>query len=158
MSTETNTGSNFIASPLYTSLPNTTSSILPGYSATPIFILTSSGTFSLPSNTVVSGSAVSTINLVGTSFTNSNLWTTYLLLSSGSATSLGTSGSVYWFDYSPDGLTWFGTGSQIANSGSTNVMNTFVPFSFSGSAPYWRFHIKNQSGSAISAKLVMLGR
>ena len=132
--------------------------LLGSQSVAPAQILTSSGTFVLPSNVVTSGSTISTVNLVGTTYTSANVWNTYLLLSSGSATSLGTSGSVYWFDSSADGVTWFGTGSTIANSGSTNVMNTFVSLSFSGSYPYWRFNLKNQSGSSISASFVMVGR
>ena len=154
----TSTGSNFGATPLYSALPTSQSSVLPGFSVAPAIILTSSASFTLPSNVLVSGSTVSTVNLVGTTYTTANVWNAFLLLSSGSATSLGTSGSVYWFDNSPNGITWFGSGSSIANSGSTNVMGKFVLLNFSGSAPYWRFNLKNQSGSAITAQFVMIGR
>ena len=152
------TGSDFGVSPLYSALPTSQSFILPGFSVTPAQILTSSASFTLPSNVLMSGSPVSTINLVGTTYTTGNVWNAYLMLTSGSVTSLGTSGSVYWFDNSPDGITWFGSGSAIANSGSTNVMGRFIQFNFSGSAPYWRFNLKNQSSSAITAQFVMIGR
>jgi hypothetical protein len=100
----------------------------------------------------LSGSIFNTIKCVG------NTFTAYIFLKSGSATSMGNSGSKYYIDWSPDNITWVGTGSNTGYTGSVSSMVLWNAIQFTGSAPYWRIVLVNTSGSAISGSIVVLGR
>ena len=111
---------------------------------------TGSSLNNLASNVVVTGSTFTAFTCAG------NTFTAYVLLASGAATSLGGSGSVYWIDWSPDGITYFGTSAGL--SGSLAVMGSWNTIQFTGSAPFFRFLLRNQSGSAISGSVYIFGR
>jgi hypothetical protein len=105
-----------------------------------------------PSNVVVSGSIFSTFNCIG------NVFTAYIFLQSGSATSLANSGSVYYIDWSPNNIQWNGTTVVTGYTGSINLLNTWYAIQFTGSAPYFRVLLKNLTGSSISGSIVVMGR
>ena len=109
----------------------------------------------------VTGSTFTTTGLVCQAYSSANTFTAYVWLASGSATTLGNSGSVYWIDWSPDGVRWNGTGSgalTVSYTGSIAALNQWVPIQFTGSAPYWHFILKNCTGSAISGSVIIWGR
>jgi hypothetical protein len=81
----------------------------------------------------------------------------YVFLKSGSATSMGGSGSKYYVDWSPNNIDWMGTGSNTGYTGSFNALNTWNTIVITGSAPYLRVVLVNTSGSSISGSIVALG-
>ena len=102
------------------------------------------------------------IPLSGSVFTNwnsiTNAFTVHIYLASGSATSLANSGSRYHIDWSANGTQWFGTGSNSGYTGSINTLNAWSAIQVTGSAPYWRVVLINQTGSSISGSILVLGR
>ena len=108
---------------------------------------------SFPVNVVITGSTFSTFKCFG------NTFTAYVYLQSGAAANFGGSGSIYYIDWSPDGITFFGAvGSGSGYSGSINVPGVWTAIQWTGSAPFYRFLLKNITGSAISGSIVIYGR
>ena len=105
----------------------------------------------LPSNVVVSGSIFNTSNC------SSNLFTAFVYLASGSAASLGTSGSVYYIDWSPDNVIWFGA-TATGYTGSIATLGKWNAIQFTGSAPFYRVLLQNLTGSSISGSVIVTGR
>lgn len=100
----------------------------------------------------LSGSVFSTFNR------STDQLTFYIYLASGSATSLGNSGSRYHIDWSPNNTFWFGTGSNSGYTGSIAALGVWTAIQVTGSAPYWRVVLVNCSGSSISGSVVALSR
>ncbi len=102
------------------------------------------------------------IPLSGSVFTNwqstTNSFTVFIYLATGSATTLANSGSRYHIDWSADGNTWFGTGSNTGYTGSITLLNIWTGIPVTGSAPYWRVILINQTGSSISGSILAFGR
>ena len=105
----------------------------------------------LASNVVVSGSIFNTFNCTG------NTFTAYIYLASGSATSLGNSGSVYYIDWSPDNVIWFGA-TATGYTGSIATLGKWNAIQFTGSAPFYRVLLQNLTGSSISGSVIVTGR
>jgi len=135
-------------------VPTTTSTRLPDNmdQIITVYSLVPTTSNNLLSYQPLSGSVFSTAKCLG------NTFTLYLLLKSGSATSMGNSGSKYYLDWSPDNVTWLGTGSNNGYTGSVALMGNYNAIQFTGSAPYWRLILVNTSGSAISGSALVMGR
>jgi len=105
----------------------------------------------LASNVLVSGSIFSTFSC------ETNTFTAYIYLASGSATSLANSGSIYYIDWSPNGVNWFGAGAT-GYTGSIAALGQFTAIQFTGSSPYYRVLLQNITGSSISGSVIVVGR
>lgn len=118
--------------------------------------LYTSGNILLPRNIVVTGS------LIDPSFCIGNTFNAFVLLTSGSGTSLGDSGSIIFIDWSADKVTYFGGGSTgLTGSGITGslaLMGSWNMFQFTGSFPIFRVLMLNRTGSSISGSIVVTGR
>jgi hypothetical protein len=105
----------------------------------------------MPSYIPWSGSIFNTYNC------KDSMFTVFVKISSGSISNFANSGSRWYLDWSLDGSTWLGTGSNTGYTGSIPTAGAWNALQITGSAPYWRFIIVNRSGSAVSGSVLVLG-